>query len=82
MKENKKLHIKVKRKAKNPLYTVFARISAKRLGLKTHKFAQNKDRLEMTFEGNNPELWKMIEKCKKGTVLSYVEEVHFEFVKA
>jgi acylphosphatase len=82
MKENRRLHIKVKRKTKNPFYAVFARVSAKRLGLKTHKFSQNKDKLEMVFEGNNSELWKMIEKCKKGVVFSYVEEVHFEFVKA
>ncbi len=80
--KNNKLHIKVKRRTKNPFYPVFARFTAKRLGLKTHKIANNDGRLEMIFEGKNPELWKMIEKCKKGVVFSYVEEVHFEFVKA
>ena len=81
MTPKKQLHLKVKRRAKNPFYPLFARLSAKRLGLKTHHISHNNGNLEMVFEGNNAELWKMIEKCKKGVVFSYVEEVHFEFVK-
>jgi acylphosphatase len=80
--QNHKVHIKVKNRPLNPLYSLITRVRAKRLGLKTHKITSADGKIEMVFEGQNPELWKMIEHCKKGVTFSYVKEVHFEFVKA
>ncbi len=83
MTDYNKLRINVRGKFKNPLYRLYTRLAAKRLGLKTCSLEKDKNgNYELVIEGNNKQLWRMLEKCKNGQIYTCVDEVVFEFMSA
>lgn len=81
MTESNKLLIKIRGKTNNPIYRLYARLSAKKLGLQTHTLQVNPGELAITVEGKNESLWKMIEKCKHSKIYASVTQVSFEFIR-
>lgn len=81
MTESNKLLIKIRGKTNNPIYRLYARLSAKKLGLQTHTLQVNPGELAITVEGKNESLWKMVEKCKHSKIYASVTQVSFEFIR-
>lgn len=76
-----KLLIKIRGKTSNPLYKLYAKITAKKLGLYTHELKTNPGELTITVEGKPESLWKMVEKCKHSKIYASVTQVSFEFIR-
>lgn len=78
---NTKLLIKIRGKTNNPIYRLYTRLSAKKLGLTTHAVNNRPGELSITLEGKTEALWKMIEKCKHSKIYASVTQVSFEFIR-
>ncbi len=81
MTSSNKLLIKIRGKTNNPIYRLYARLTAKKLGLLTHTIKAHPGELAITVEGNTESLWKMIEKCKHSKIYASVTQVSFEFIR-
>lgn len=78
--KNHRVNVKVKGRLYDLSYKLRALIKASHLGLKTHKLIKHRPgNLEMEFEGNKVDLWKIVKWSKGGTFFSSVEEVTFTF---
>ena len=78
--KNQKVNVRVKGNLRHLSYKLHALIKATRLGLKTHKLINHKPgHIEMEFEGERTQLWKIVRWSKSGSFFSVVDEVMFSF---
>ena len=78
--KNQKVNVRVNGNLRHLSYKLHALIKAKRLGLKTHKLIRHEaGHIEMEFEGNRTQLWKIVKWSKNGSHFSTVDEVMFTF---
>lgn len=74
-----KVNVRVKGNLRHLTYKLHALLEASRLGLKTNKLIKHQTgHLELEFEGDKVNLWKMVKWAKKRR-LSSVEEIMFSF---
>ncbi len=79
VKQKHKVNMLVKGNLRHLTYKLHALIHATLLGLKTNKLIKHpQGQLELEFEGDKTNLWKMI-KWSKSRRLSSVKEVMFSF---
>lgn len=75
-----KVNMLVKGNLRHLTYKLHALIEATRLGLKTSKLIKHQTgNLELEFEGEKAQLWKIVKWAKSPKHLSKVEEVMFSF---
>lgn len=75
-----KVNIRVKGNLRHLTYKLHALIEATRIGLKTTKLIKHQPgHLELEFEGEKTQLWKMVGWAKGRRYLSKVEEIMFSF---
>jgi len=85
MKQNKnqKVNVVVKGNLRHLTYKLHALIKATHMGLKTHKLIKHRPGcLEMEFEGERAQLWKIVKWAKGTKFFSVVDEVVFSFSSA
>jgi len=81
--KNQKVNVMVKGNLRHLTYKLHALIKASRMGLKTHKLIKHRPGyIEMEFEGERTQLWKIVKWAKGHKFLSVVDEVMFFFSSA
>ena len=80
---HQKVNILVKGNLCHLTYKLHALIKATHMGLKTHKLIKHRPGyLEMEFEGERTQLWKIVKWAKSYRFFSVVDEVIFSFSSA
>lgn len=80
---NQKVNVLVKGDLRHLTYKLHALIRASRMGLKTHKLIKHRPGyIEMEFEGERTQLWKIVKWAKGNRFLNVVDEVMFSFSSA
>ena len=80
---NQKVNVMVKGNLRHLTYKLHALITATQMGLKTHKLIKHRPGyIEMEFEGERTQLWKIVKWAKGHKYLSVVDEVIFSFSSA
>ncbi|MBU0649940.1 acylphosphatase [Patescibacteria group bacterium] len=75
-----KVNMRVKGNLRHLTYKLHALLEATRLGLKTNKLIKHQPGcLELEFEGEKRQLWKIIKWAKGRKPLSIVDEIMFTF---
>lgn len=75
-----KVNMRVKGNLRHLTYKLHALIEATKLGLKTNKLIKHQPgNLELEFEGDKAQLWKIVKWAKGHRHLSSVDEVMFTF---
>ena len=78
--EKQKVNLRIKGDLRHLIYKMHALAEAYRLGLKTNKLVKHTHgHLEMEFEGDRTQLWKIVKWSKGHKFFSSVEEVMFTF---
>ncbi|MFA5776746.1 MAG: hypothetical protein WC988_04305 [Patescibacteria group bacterium] len=81
--KNQKVNVMVKGNLRHLTYKLHALIKATRMGLKTHKLIKHRPGyIEMEFEGERTQLWKIVKWAKGYRFFSAVDEVMFSFSSA
>ena len=79
-KNKHKVNMRVKGNLRHLTYKLHALIEATRLGLKTNKLIKHQPGyLELEFEGEKTQLWKIVGWARGYRFLSAVDEVTFSF---
>jgi|GEM_PF-4738318 hypothetical protein len=80
---NQKVNVLVKGNLRHLTYKLHALIKASLMGLKTHKLIKHRPGyIEMEFEGDRAQLWKIVKWAKGYRFFSVVDEVMFSFSSA
>lgn len=75
-----KVNMRVKGNLRHLTYKLHALVHATTLGLKTNKLIKHHpNQLELEFEGDKVQLWKIVKWAKSHRHLSSVDEVMFTF---
>ena len=80
---NQKVNVMVKGNLRHLIYKLHALVKATHMGLKTHKLIKHQPGyIEMEFEGERAQLWKIVKWAKGAKFFSVVDEVVFSFSAA